>query len=191
MRSWLSGWKKGLSFFFWVLLYFGLPVPWVRRKLLLMKVRSVGSDVYYDWRFRVYGGNDVHVGNRVNLVDLFCDAHAEIRIEDDVFLGHQVMLLTAKHDPAQLCSDRWLAIEASPIKICRGAWIASRAIVLGGVTVGESAVVSAGAVVTRDVPPFTVVAGVPARILTAIKTGRSEGDEQATGEAQNEGLFCS
>ncbi len=54
---------------------------------------------------------------------------------------------------------------AQPVVIKRGAWIGAYAIVLGGVTVGEQAVVAAGAVVTKDVPPNTIVAGVPARAI--------------------------
>jgi acetyltransferase-like isoleucine patch superfamily enzyme len=54
---------------------------------------------------------------------------------------------------------------AQPIAIHRGAWIGANAMVLGGVTVGEQAIVAAGAVVTKDVPSHTVVAGVPARVV--------------------------
>jgi acetyltransferase-like isoleucine patch superfamily enzyme len=56
----------------------------------------------------------------------------------------------------------------APIRIGRGAWIAAGATVLQGVTVGDDAVVAAGAVVTKDVPPRTLVAGVPARVIRAL-----------------------
>jgi acetyltransferase-like isoleucine patch superfamily enzyme len=58
----------------------------------------------------------------------------------------------------------------APIRICRGAWIGARSIILKGVTIGEGAIVGAGSVVTRDVPAFTIVAGNPARILRELAT---------------------
>jgi acetyltransferase-like isoleucine patch superfamily enzyme len=57
----------------------------------------------------------------------------------------------------------WTDVNMAPILVNRGAWIGARAIILKGVTIGEGAVVGMGSVVTRDVPPFTVVAGNPAK----------------------------
>jgi acetyltransferase-like isoleucine patch superfamily enzyme len=88
-----------------------------------------------------------------------------ITIEDWAFLAHGVMLLTGTHDVTLHGRDRQVAVPADgrDIHIERGAWLASRSMVVGPCTVGESAVVAAGAVVTSDVPPFTIVSGVPAR----------------------------
>lgn len=78
---------------------------------------------------------------------------------DDISIGPEAAVLTLSHDPqsAQF-SDKGGAVE-----IGDRAWIAFRAIILPGVTIGEGAVVAAGSVVTKDVPPFTIVAGVPAK----------------------------
>ena len=75
-------------------------------------------------------------------------------------------LLTAGHplDPAR----RRRQIVAAPIVIERNVWLGAGATVLQGVTVGSDAVVAAGAIVTRDVPPRTLVAGVPGRVLREI-----------------------
>ena len=73
-------------------------------------------------------------------------------------------LLLNKLDPAIRRSQ----ITMAPIRIGRGVWIAAGATVLQGVTVGDDAVVAAGAVVTKDVPPRTLVAGVPARFIRAL-----------------------
>jgi acetyltransferase-like isoleucine patch superfamily enzyme len=59
-------------------------------------------------------------------------------------------------------------VIARPIVIERNVWIAAGAIIIGGVTVGENAVVAAGSVVTKDVPPNTLVAGNPARVIRSI-----------------------
>jgi maltose O-acetyltransferase len=92
------------------------------------------------------------------------DVGAEIRIGDWVRLGHDVTLLTINH----AIGTNWLrsgTTECRPVVIGSHSWIASRVTVLPGVTIGESSVVAAGAVVTKDVPPNTMVAGVPARVV--------------------------
>jgi len=90
-----------------------------------------------------------------------------VTIEDEVFVGHGVMFINDRH-PAATAGDR-LQAEADwhvvPTLVRRRASIGSGAVVLCGVTIGEGALVGAGAVVTRDVPPGAVVAGVPARIM--------------------------
>lgn len=65
-----------------------------------------------------------------------------------------------------LCGEKnWSVVKISPVRICNKAWIGYGCIVLPGVTVGEGAVVGAGSVVTSDVPPWTVFAGNPARLI--------------------------
>lgn len=62
----------------------------------------------------------------------------------------------------------WSTTVSKPIRICKGAWIGARSIVLKGVTIGEGSVVGAGSVVTKDVPAWTIVAGNPARVIREI-----------------------
>jgi len=81
-----------------------------------------------------------------------------------VMVATNVQLLTATH-PLDAARRRAWWEHARPITIGHGAWLGSGAIVLPGVSVGEEAVVGAGAVVTRDVEPRTVVAGNPARVI--------------------------
>jgi acetyltransferase-like isoleucine patch superfamily enzyme len=91
-----------------------------------------------------------------------------VTIEDEVFVGHGVMFVNDKYPRATLDSGGlkregdWLQLST---RVCRGAGIGSGAVILGGVTIGEAALVGAGAVVTRDVAPGTTVAGNPARLL--------------------------
>ena len=94
-----------------------------------------------------------------------------VRIEDNVFIGHGVMFINDKYPRstnltgALQTEDDWQVV---PTVIKAGASIGSNATILCGITVGEQAIVGAGSVVTRDVPPFTVVAGNPARVLRKI-----------------------
>jgi acetyltransferase-like isoleucine patch superfamily enzyme len=100
-----------------------------------------------------------------------CDG---VTIEDEVFVGHGVMFINDKA-PRATASGGALQTEADwtllPTVVERGASIGSGAVVLGGIRIGAGALVGAGAVVTRDVAPGEVVAGVPARALA--RAGRS------------------
>jgi acetyltransferase-like isoleucine patch superfamily enzyme len=91
-----------------------------------------------------------------------------VTIEDEVFVGHGVMFINDRFPAATTeegkpqGTDDW---KVEPTRVCRRASIGSNATILCGVTIGEGATVGAGAVVTRDVLPRSVVAGVPARVV--------------------------
>ncbi len=102
-------------------------------------------------------------------VGSYWDLAAPIRLGNFVTLAPEVMLLTASHD-IHNPQNRAGKMEPHPVTICDGVWLGARCIILPGVTVGEGAVVGAGAVVTKDVPPDVIVAGVPARVIKKIET---------------------
>lgn len=95
---------------------------------------------------------------------LHVDLGAAVRIGNMVRIGHDVSLLTVNH-AVGTCDLRAGVTFYGDIVIGDGAWLASRCTVLPGVTIGAGAIVAAGAVVTRDVPAGTLVAGVPARVI--------------------------
>jgi acetyltransferase-like isoleucine patch superfamily enzyme len=94
-----------------------------------------------------------------------------VTIEDEVFVGHGVMFINDRHPRATASGG--LQTEADwqvvPTRVKRGASIGSGAVILCGVTIGEQAMVGAGAVVTRDVPDGATVAGVPARVVARLE----------------------
>ncbi len=98
-----------------------------------------------------------------------------VSIEDGVFIGHSVVFINdvypeAVTDSGQLQTDSdWTVV---PTHVKTGASIGSNATILCGITVGERALVGAGAVVTRDVPDYAVVAGVPAKIIGDVRAKR-------------------
>ena len=109
---------------------------------------------------------NIHIGKNVFLNAGCCfQDQGGVAIDDGALIGHQVVLATLNHD---LAPDQRATTLPSPIHIGKNVWIGSHATVLGGVTVGDNAVIAAGAVVTKDVPANTVVAGVPAKIRKRI-----------------------
>lgn len=94
-----------------------------------------------------------------------------VQIEDEVFIGHNVSFINDKF-PRGTNADGGLQTEADweviPTVVKRGASIGTGSTILCGITIGEGAMVGAGSVVTRDVAPYTVVAGVPARKIKSI-----------------------
>ena len=95
-----------------------------------------------------------------------------VAIEDQVFIGHGVMFTNDRY-PRATTADGSLQTEADwkvePTLVKRGASIGSNATIICGVTIGADAVIGAGAVVTKDVPDFAIVAGVPARVIGDIR----------------------
>ena len=91
-----------------------------------------------------------------------------VTIEDEVFIGHGVMFTNDVYpratnvDGSAQSETDWKVIET---RVCTRASIGSNVTILCGISIGEGALVGAGAVVTRDVPPFAIVAGVPAKII--------------------------
>jgi acetyltransferase-like isoleucine patch superfamily enzyme len=116
---------------------------------------------YTDFGLNITVGQAVFIGHECAFT-----GHAAIDIEDGVMIAHKVNLVTAGHpvEPA----IRRSYITAAAITIEKNVWIGAAATVLPGVIIGADSVVGAGAVVTRDVPPATVVAGVPARVVRSL-----------------------
>ena len=111
-------------------------------------------------------GKNIKIGKRVFINSGCCfQDQGGIEIGDDVLIGQQVVIATLNHD---LQPKRRASMTPKPVKICNKVWIGAHATILPGVTVGEGAVVAAGAVVTKDVPPNTVVGGVPAKVIKEI-----------------------
>lgn len=117
-------------------------------------------------------GNNVFISSSVLFSTISIDVGDDVLISSDCLIqdsdNHNVSRAVRKKD----CGDwknnniqNWEVVNRLPIKICNGAWIGAKCIILKGVTIGEGAIVGAGSVVTKDVLPYTIVAGNPAKFI--------------------------
>ena len=131
---------------------------------------GVFSPLYVEYGENITVGTDCFINYSCTIMDV-----APVTLEDGVMIGANVTIATPVHP--YLADERRIKdypdghhdLEyAKPITLKKNCWISSGAIISGGVTVGENSIVAAGAVVTRDVPPNTIVGGVPARVIRTI-----------------------
>ena len=112
-------------------------------------------------------GKNIKVGKNVFINAGCCfQDQGGITLEDGCLIGHQVVIATLNHD---LNPESRGSMIPAAVKLGKNVWVGAHATILPGVTVGDNAVIAAGAVVTRDVPSNAVVAGVPAKVIKVIK----------------------
>ncbi|MEM2020936.1 MAG: acyltransferase [Zestosphaera sp.] len=123
----------------------------VRRGARIGRGCNIGKDVYVDV--------DVRIGNNVKIQN-FVSVYRGVVLEDDVFIGPHATFTNDLYPRSY--NTEW---EVIPTLVKKGASIGANATIICGVTIGEYAMVGAGAVVTRDVPPHGLVVGNPARLI--------------------------
>lgn len=151
---------------------------------------NVGHDsiVNCSVTFETPEGN-VKIGNRSYIGEYKIICRSQVIIEDDVFIAwggyiydhdsHSLDYRDRENDIRQQLADyksgvsfiankNWDVVNSKPIRICSHAWVGLNCIILKGVTIGEGAIVGAGSVVTKDVAPWTVVGGNPARTIKVL-----------------------
>ena len=112
---------------------------------------EIGDDVTIGWNIYIYDHDSHSLDYRFRKDDIE-------RQREDFYANRNFIF-----------SNDWSTVKSAPVKICNKVWIGFNAIILKGVTIGEGAIVAAGAVVTKDVPAWTVVAGNPATIVKKIE----------------------
>lgn len=139
-----------------------IPIHFLRRLIYRMGGIRIGhgSAVHMGARFydprHITIGEDTIIGENVVL-----DGRAKLSIGGHVDIATEVMIYNSKHD---VDDEYFLAVD-SPVFVGDYVFIGPRAVVMPGVKIGKGAIVAAAAVVTKDVPPYAVVAGVPAKII--------------------------
>jgi len=148
----------------------GAGLRWVLARRL---AASVGSNVFIGPRVEVRGWEEIRLGNNVSIHNAcFVDGRGGLSIGNDVSIAHQCSVITFEHE----WSDRTVPIRDNPVcyravVIADDVWIACGSRVLAGVKIGGRSIVAAGAVVTKDVPDFAIVGGVPARPIGSTQAG--------------------
>lgn len=138
----------------------------VREKLSLITNQRIDDSVEIRLPFYSDFGRNIHLGKGIfiNSGAMFTDLGG-IYISDNVLIGPKVTIASVNH-PA--IPEKRREVEPEPVYIHRNAWLGANAVITPGVSVGENAIVAAGAVVTNNVPKNTVVAGVPARVIKVL-----------------------
>lgn len=154
------------------------------------KYVTIGDDTLLECQISFESGNgEVVIGDRVYIGQSKITCRTRIEFEDDIFVAwgcyfydhdsHSLDYRERQNDLKQQVKDyregkyfienkNWDCVNTKPIKICSNAWIGMHATILKGVTIGRGAIVAAGSVVTRDVDPWTIVAGNPAKPVKKI-----------------------
>lgn len=133
------------------------------RNILLRKLGfKIGQNVIIDKSVTFFDPNSIQIGNNV-LIRQGCYLDHHIVIEDYVTISRNVSIIVAGHKPGTM------EYVMKPVKVCKYAWIGANVVILPGVEIGTCACVAAGAVVTKNVAPFTVVGGIPASFIRYIE----------------------
>lgn len=166
---------KFLIFSFFEIFYRILPLPQLRKLFLLIGGAKIGQDSvimdvrFFNWHHQGLGG--LKIGNKCFIGDeTLIDLYNKTTLEDNVTIAQRVTILTHlnvgyKDHPLQ----KYFPQFSSPVLFQEGSVIGACVTILPGITIGEKSMVAAGAVVTKDVPPKTLVAGVPAKVIRKLE----------------------
>ncbi|WP_200270378.1 DapH/DapD/GlmU-related protein [Luteolibacter pohnpeiensis] len=141
------------------------PLPWpgtLKVKILRMFGAKIGVGfkiqprvaIHFPWKFEV--GDHCWLGQRCEILNF-----EPVVFEDQVALAHDVYIATGNHD----YTDHTMPYMNKPTRICRGSWVATRVFIGPGVEIGEHSVLGAGSVVTKSVPPWSIVSGNPGQVI--------------------------
>jgi len=151
----------GLAAFFYNSFAGRIPSRMIRNGYLRLYLAGFGPGTCVQSGCRFLNGRKVYFGKRnaINFGCLFDGRKFQIRTGDDVSIGPEAAILTLGHDP----QSPEFVDRGGDVIIGNRVWIAFRAVILPGITIGEGAVIGAGAVVTKNVEPYAIVAGNPAQ----------------------------
>jgi|HubBroStandDraft_5_1064220.scaffolds.fasta_scaffold315333_1 acetyltransferase-like isoleucine patch superfamily enzyme len=138
------------------------PLQALRLLGLVSAGATIGRDVVLKPGVEVLSPKSLTIGSHTNIGRyVHLDSRGGLTIGDNVNISDEVAIWTAEHD----IQSPEFAMTKGPVVIGSRVWLCFRSIVLPGITLGEGCVVASGAVVTKDIPPFAVVAGVPAKVI--------------------------
>lgn len=142
---------------------------WLRAKLLL---GHIGARARLASTVKIYAGRTVRIGNRTVLNDfVHIWGGGGVVLGDDCLIAAHVVITSQSHDVAAAARGLLYSqtSEKKPVTIGDNVWVGSNVTILPGVTIGTGAVIGAGSVVSRDIEPYHLALGVPAKAIRALK----------------------
>ncbi len=157
----VRAWVEDLLIFILTIVGY-VPLHVFRKLVYRLSGVKIGVQTSFHWRTRFYRPWNLTVGNNCVIGnDAMFDARNGITIGNNVSLSMGVWIWTMEHDP----QDPHYGVKGGSVVVEDYAWVSCRVVILPNVTIGEGAVVAAGSVVTKDVPPYAIVGGVPAKVI--------------------------
>ena len=151
--------------------FFGLPryrlLNWMKGCLLVFLGAKVGKRVIFYPGVWIMSGKNLVIGNDVDLaLDVLVTTGGGVTIGDRTLIGYRTQILSSNHCiPEDRGKIFYAGHESKSVVIGNDVWIGANCLILSGVTIGEGAVVAGGSVVTKDIAPFTIVGGCPAKVI--------------------------
>ncbi len=158
--------KKGFQYGFvwWMCTRFlpSIPSKHIKNYGLRMLGLQMNKNVHFYGRFDIRSPKGIIIEDGVSIgPNVLLDGRKGLTIRKGAVIAYDAIIWTLNHD----YNDEHFCAKGAPVEIGAYSWICSRSIVLPGVSIGEGAVVASNAVVTRDIPPYAIVAGIPANII--------------------------
>ena len=161
-RSIKSKLKPGWEWWFTNSFLYNFPSKRFRNFMLRKMGMTFEGDARIYAGFHIRNPRGIVLGNGVSIgPKVLLDGRKGLTIEEGAVIGYGAIIWTLNHD----YNDIHFCGKGAPVTIGRRAWICSNSIILPGITIGEGAVVASGAVVTHDVEPYTIVGGIPAKVI--------------------------
>jgi len=141
--------------------------PFLRSLVFKVLFKKIGKKTFIDYKTyfrypsRIRIGSNVSINRGSKFFAIEQAKNIEIIIEDNVVIGPDISVFSGGHDHNYLD----LPVIGKTVKVGKYSWIGGKSIILPGVTIGEGAIIGAGSVVTKDIPPYTIAVGVPAKII--------------------------
>ena len=144
---------------------YSLGAKYARRMCAKMMFDKCGKNVNIEHGAFLASGKGIEIGDNSG-IGINCRITGPLSIGCDVMMAPGVNIVTQNHEISDInIPMRLQTAEKKKVTICDDVWIGVNALILPGITVGKGSVVAGGAVVTKDVPPYTIVGGNPARII--------------------------
>lgn len=167
--------------FFWLMIYYGFarhlmvshkyqPLGKISGQIRWLACKNIfkitGKNINVERGAHFGSGSQIEIGDNSGIGEN-CQVPDNIKIGKDVMMGPEVIIIKQNHNYEDLSIPMRLqgAKDSAPVIIGNDAWIGTRAVILPGINIGNGAIVGAGAVVTKNIPPYAICGGNPARIL--------------------------